>query len=264
MNAKQRTVALLAALGVVALAACGSGGDEADAPTAAPSTASAPTTAAPTTTDAPTTTEPAPTTTKPDCYQGETRGAFEEQQKCVGGEWVDAPIERPAPTTAAPAVPDGMIWRPDPATVTWNVDDITSRLVGVVWIDTTRDRGTLTDECRRSAKFHADYDHLPSVPTQCLYVEWSYDVGPNLPVNEYADEGYLTPGDLVTPEGKEIGSGLTDGSHPGTVDNPMSNTYVEGVPGSVLRFETGNNHAGWTEQVIDVPTADQFVVPFLH
>ena len=259
---KTLPIIALALTAVIGLAACGSDSKSAEttaAPTTAAVTTAVPTTEAPTTmaptTQAPTTTE-APTTTAP-CAEHESYTQNGQRYECVNGKFVAAA----ATTTTVPAA-DGMIWRPTDNT--WTADGITSRLEGVVWLDLTRgDKGTFTDECRSQAEFSKDYDHLDTMPTQCIYAVWSFDVGNDLVTDQYSDQGYLTPDALITPDGKQIDSGSTHGAYPGTVNNSMEYVYVDGVPGSVLHFQTGNNKAGWTTQTVQLPGAEGFA-PFTH
>ena len=94
MNPRKVTAALLTALGVATLAACGGGAATAES-AAKPTTTTAvsTTTAAPTTTEAPTTTTEAPTTTVPEVVVPDYRLVVVPQEMLDGLQACDASVE---------------------------------------------------------------------------------------------------------------------------------------------------------------------------
>ena len=163
------------------------------------------------------------------------------------------PANAATTTTAASAQPTrvsgnlGLSW-PGSALEqpVFEVDGISSRIDAIVWVDPTA-RGDLSLGCQSKIDFEAEY-YGTEPATQCIYVAWSFDVAA-----EFQDEeGYLTPGSMLTPEGLQIDQGTTTSGLPGAQNRTIDAYYVGGTPGSTLTFRTGSNSVGWTEHALSL------------
>jgi hypothetical protein len=99
-----------------------------------------------------------------------------------------------ATTTTTPAV-QGLLWVPpaDDGVGTFTANDTTTRLTAVLAVDTTQHSGEFVTMCQDEIDFEVEYNGWTDPPTYCLYVEWSFDVGANAPVSEFADEPRRSP-----------------------------------------------------------------------
>jgi hypothetical protein len=223
----RRRLALTVIAGV-SLGACGGSSEQ-----AAPATEAAPVTDA-----APPTTVP-PTTVPPTSAAPTTAPAAEPIEGVTGLVW-------------ASAVSDDRI-NTDTPQPTYEADGITSRIESVFWVESGR-TNDLQQECREDANSEQELAG-GELATECLTVQWAFDVPADFPTEDFSGVGGLV---LVTPEGKQIDSIFGANGSPGTVDNRLVVTFPGGVPGSTLRFDTGSNLNGWDTHVYEVPSAELF------
>jgi hypothetical protein len=147
-----------------------------------------------------------------------------------------------ATTTTTPAI-QGLIWVPPPdeGIGTFTANDTVTRLTAVLAIDTAKHSGELARRCQEEIDFEVEYSGWTDPPTSCLYAEWSYDVGANAPVSEFAEDVCLSPGDMVSLDGRQITKAVTSCALPGTRENIVTEMYAGGGATSLLRFDVGNN-----------------------
>jgi hypothetical protein len=164
-----------------------------------------------------------------------------------------------ATTTTAPPI-QGMLWVPsaDEGVGTFTANDTVTRLTAVLLVDTSQHTGDFVEQCQQEIDFEVEYNNWTDPPTYCLVAEWSYDVGANAPVSEYADEVCLTPEDMVSLDGRQITKAVTSCALPGTRENFVSETYAGGGATSLLRFDVGNNEVRQDYQV-QIPGPEAFV-----
>lgn len=217
---------VLAASLIALTVACGSSGPA----TVTPTTTVSPTiTVAPSTTVAPTTTEPAATTTAAPVPTGQ------------GLLWMSAVDPTRVNTTSAQPVGDA--------------DGVSSRIDGVVIVPASGNTD-FSKGCADEVAFQVKYaGNTPS--SECLVVQWSFDVAADFRVDDNSPKAGLTPGDLVTADGKQIGKAVITSAYPGTVANVITEYYAGAGAGSIVRWQTGSNLAGWTTFKYVVPTLDQ-------
>ena len=130
----------------------------------------------------------------------------------------------------------------------FDADGINSRVDAIVLVDPTA-AGDLSLGCKDEIDFRVEY--MGEEPaSQCIYVSWSFDVAA-----EFQDEeGSLSPGSLLTPEGLQIDQATVTSGLPGAQNRTIEAFYAGGTPGSTLTFDTGSNAVGWTEHTVQVPT----------
>ena len=164
----------------------------------------------------------------------------------------------PVATTTPPI--QGMLWRPpaDEGIGTFTANDTVTRLTAVLIVDTTQHTGDYVDQCQREIDFEVELNNWTNPPTYCLHAEWSYDVGANAPVSEFADEVCLSPDDMVSLDGRQITKAVTSSALPGTRENLVSEDYAGGGATSLLRFDVGNNEVRQDYQV-QIPGPEAFV-----
>ena len=111
----------------------------------------------------------------------------------------------------------------------------------------------------------AEYDQYLNggeLATECLNLEFAFDVAADFRTDESSEEGGLRFPSVVTPDGKQIELAIGERGIPGTDDNWLTAEFAGAVPGSTLRWETGSDLVGWTTHVYEVPPADQFLPVF--
>lgn len=154
----------------------------------------------------------------------------------------------------------GMVWasQVDPARVNQpsgsqpmfdGGDGIAVRIENVILVDSTL-TGDLADNCSHEISLSGE-----SSETQCLYVQWSFDV----PDDYGADHAGLAPGALLTPEGRQINNYTVNDGVPGAKNVYMYAFYPGGKPGSTLRWTVGSNEQEWTTLKFDIPGTESFV-----
>jgi hypothetical protein len=170
------------------------------------------------------------------------------------------------PTTAPAAKPsEGLIWasaasderiNTDMPQPMYEADAIMSRIESLLWVQ-SGGANDVERACREEAEFEQNFAG-GELATECLIVQWVFDVASGFQVDEFSVEGGLNARALVTPEGKQIDSFFAGSGFPGTVDNRLVVSFAGGVPGSILRFDTGSNFVGFTTHVYEVPPAEEF------
>lgn len=165
-----------------------------------------------------------------------------------------------APTSAQTGPHLGMVWtsQVDPGRInqpagsqpTFDSDGITSRIELILYVDASAP-GDLANECE------SQLDGWNSSPdaTHCLFVQWSFDV----PSDYEADDANLSPGPLLTPEGRQIDQGTTTSGVPGAKNVVIGEYYPGGVPGSTLRWDVGSNEQGRANLKFEVPSSESFL-----
>ena len=140
---------------------------------------------------------------------------------------------------------------PPPA---YDADGISSQIEAVIWIESGTGNA-IKEACRNEAEL-LQQEEGGLLATECLGVQWIFDVSPDFG----DDEGSLSAGSLVTPDGKQIDSmGAMIRAASGTTENLLINFFAGGEPGSTLRFDTGSNSVGYTTHVYEVPEAEDFL-----
>lgn len=174
----------------------------------------------------------------------------------------ETPTQASPPPTSAPSNPQrGLVWnsQTDPARINQpggtqpnfdGGDGIVVRIDMVLLVDTSIP-GDLSDQCHDQIGILGDVDH----DTQCLYVQWAFDV----PGNYRADEAGLSPGPLLTPAGRQIDQATITTGVPGAKNVSIGAMYPGGVPGSTLRWDTGSNKLTWKTTTYKVPGNERFV-----
>ena len=134
-----------------------------------------------------------------------------------------------ATTTTTPPI-QGMLWVPpaDEGVGTFTANDTVTRLTAVLLVDTTQHTGDFVEQCQQEIDFQVELNNWTDPPTYCLVAEWSYDVGANAPVSEFADDVCLSPDDMVSLDGRQITKAVTSCALPGTRENFVSETYAGG------------------------------------
>ena len=127
-------------------------------------------------------------------------------------------------------------------------DGILVRIENLLYVDPSLP-GDLADECAGQLEMHDE-----SSDTHCLFVQWSFDV----PADYDAEDASLSPGPLLTPEGRQIELWTTTSGVPGAKNVVMVAAYPGGVPGSALRFTVGSNDRDWKTLKYEVPDSDEF------
>lgn len=173
---------------------------------------------------------------------------------------------RPSTTTTAPETTtttppaQGLLWTPpaEEGVGIFTANDTTTHLTAVLLVDTSQHQGDHAEQCQDEIDFEVEYSGWTDPPTYCLYAQWSYDVGANAPVSDYADEICLSPGDMVSLDGRQITKAVTNCALPGTRENRADEMYAGGGAGSLLRFDVGNNEVRENYQV-QIPGPEAFV-----
>jgi hypothetical protein len=197
MSATQRrswtTRLAIATLALALVAACSSDDDSSGDTTAEdmaateaasseepPDTALATTTAMSTTTSITTTTSTTSTTT--------TEPPPQPTERVVGLVW-------------ASAVSDERI-NTDTPQPTYEADGISSRIENVLLVD-SGSADDIQSDCAEEARFRQDFEG-GELATQCLIVQWAFDVAEDFSTDEFSQDGDLVPGAIVTPEGRQL------------------------------------------------------------
>lgn len=110
---------------------------------------------------------------------------------------------------------------------------------------------------QNSASCAASIESFQVESDTCLGVQYRYDVGTDLAVDQNSQDGSIIAGAAITPDGLQLDSGLADAAFPGTRDNIFVALYAGGVPGSTIRFRTGNNLAQYVDHELVVPPREQ-------
>lgn len=166
----------------------------------------------------------------------------------------------PSATDSGTARQLGLVWasQVDPARVNQKHgsqpefdggDGIKVRIENVIYVDKSLP-GQLSEQCLDQLQLQGAADE-----THCLTVQWSFDV----PSDYRADDAGLTPGPLLTPNGRQIEQGLMNTGVPGAKNVVMVASYPGGVPGSTLRFNVGSNERRWKTLKFKVPGAKRFI-----
>ncbi len=180
-----------------------------------------------------------------------------------------APTTAPAPEPTAGVT--GLVWasavsddriNTDTPQPTFEANGITSRVESMFWVE-SGGRDGLQSECDEAADFEQEFVG-GELATECLMVQWAFDVSPDFRTDENSEQsGRLRGPSLLTPEGRQLDEPLGEQGSPGTAENRLRVRFVGGVSGSTLRFETGSNLVGWTTHVYEVPPAEEFLPVFL-
>ena len=156
-----------------------------------------------------------------------------------------------APTTTAATTttvaPYHGLRFPEGQMPTFAADGVTARINLITYFDTTAPEAELVDECRFEIEFER------AATTQCLYVQWEFDVAADFPVDEYSPDGGLSSDDYIGPDGIAHSSAFAASGYPGTVKNHLGIVYAVTAPGGSVRFQTGSNLVGWTVHEFPIP-----------
>lgn len=241
------------AMAVALLGACGSDSDEAadttsaaaettDATTGATTEAAETTEAAtadtdpPETTEAPATTDAPETTDAPATTEEETTTTEEQTDGDVGVVWNSGVDPSRINTTEGQPVESAL--------------GITSSIDMLILLTTEND---LCDEV-------IEADESPEKATQCLLVQFRFDVGPDIGT-QYTDTAALTAEDAVTAEGRQVKSGgfpYLD-AYADTVGNTVVAVYPFAGPGSTLRWTVNDGSYDTETFVYTAPPAEAFL-----
>jgi hypothetical protein len=172
------------------------------------------------------------------------------------------------PVSTVPGVDGlrGLVWESavDPGRVNtdseqpvFEANGITARIQMILEVDAEATNNTSRD-CAREISLTTGGGGAAR-PTQCLYVQWAFDVPIDFPTSEFSDEGALIPDSVVNPDGIQVNAFGATYAFPGTRDNIANGFFVGGLPGSTLRFDTGSNDVGFTTHVYQVPPGDAFL-----
>lgn len=167
------------------------------------------------------------------------------------------PVPSPASEKATGHL--GMVWasQVDPARINQPLesqptfdggDGIVVRIEQLDYVDASRS-GDLGEQC--SGIIEQDGK---SGDTHCLYAQWVFDV----PENYKADEAHLSPGVLLTPDGRQIGNYTTTSAVPGAKNVAVNAMYEGGVPGSTLWWSVGSNKRDWKKLKFAIPGVESF------
>ncbi|MCG6567691.1 hypothetical protein C3E87_08655 [Tessaracoccus sp. ZS01] len=127
-------------------------------------------------------------------------------------------------------------------------DGIVVRLESLLYVDASAS-GRLAGDCSDQIEWDGEPDD-----THCMFVQWSFDV----PADYAADDAALSPGPLLTPEGRQIELWTTTSGVPGAKNVVMTATYSGGVPGSTVRWTVGSNERQWATLKYEIPGTDSF------
>ena len=241
-----------AALAVVLLGACSSDSESASTTAAAETTEATEATVAET--DAPTTEATTAETDPPETDAPTT------EAETTDAPTTEAPTttEEATTTTAAVDFGVGLVWESavDPSRVNaptesrpfYEADGIATQIDIVA--PTTADANS---DCADAARDLARYEG-GEVATQCLLIQWRFDVSADLDT-EYSGSAQFSTEDIVTAEGVQIpgsGSAFLD-AFPGTVDNVLGVFFPHGGPGSTVRWRTMDGAGRSTTHTYIVP-----------
>jgi len=124
-----------------------------------------------------------------------------------------------------------------------------TRLDMLVYVNAAKE-GSLSQECYRAISAFGKSDD-----THCLMVQFELDV----PADYRADVAGISPGSLLTPEGRQIDSGSFAPGVPGAKNVVITEMYVGGEPGSTLRWSVGSNEVGHETLKYEIPGIDAFM-----
>lgn len=164
----------------------------------------------------------------------------------------------PTPTAAGTTL--GLIWasQVDPARVNQPAgtqpvfdggDGLASRIEMIRYVD-SRLESDSAYACRDAISFSGEADD-----THCLHVQWSFDV----PADYDADDAGLSPGTLLTSEGKQITNHTVEVGVPGAKNVVVVIYYPGGEPGATLRWDMGSNEYQWKTLKYEVPELASFL-----
>jgi hypothetical protein len=202
-----------------------------------------------------------------DNFSSDTTTADSEASAITVAPTTAAPTTTSPPTTAPASEPsEGLVWasaasddriNTDTPQPTFEADGITSQIESVLSVK-SGGANDVQQACREEADLEQEFTG-GELATECLIVQWAFDISADFRTDEFSVDGGLSARVLVNPQGNQINSFFAASGLPGTVNNRLVVTFAGGVPGSTLRFDTGSNFVGFTTHVYEVPPGEEFL-----